>query len=247
MLNDGGANVPVFNPNNPDSGDFHEFTTGDRFNFNGPGFNYLLAPNRRANLFTTVTHQVAEHARVVFLGSYTNRKSQTKGAPEPLCLGNGCGNRILENVVVSKDNPYNPFGVDLSVANGNLEFFGRRPLESGARIFEQDVDTYFGSLGIEGEHHTGSRGFLWDLTASYGENRGFQQKFGSHNAARLAVALGDPAVCAATPNCVPFNFFGGQGPDGMGSITQEMLDFVALHPARLQQADPARLRRQRHR
>jgi iron complex outermembrane receptor protein len=38
--------------------------------------------------------------------------------------------------------------------------------------------------------------------------------------------MGDPAVCAATPNCVPFNFFGGQGPDGNGSITQDMLDFV---------------------
>jgi iron complex outermembrane receptor protein len=27
---------------------------------------------------------------------------------------------------------------------------------------------------------------------------------------------------------VPFNFFGGQGPDGNGSITQEMLDFVSF-------------------
>ncbi|MGD2113912.1 MAG: TonB-dependent receptor, partial [Acidobacteriota bacterium] len=149
-------------------------------------------------------------------------------APEPLCLGNGCGNRILENIVIDADQRYNPFGVDLSVADGTLEFFGRRPLESGPRIFEQEVDTYFGSLGIEGDIHTGSRGFLWDITASYGENRGFQQKFGAHNAARLAVALGDPQVCAATPNCVPFNFFGGQGPDGNGSITQEMLDFVGF-------------------
>ena len=38
--------------------------------------------------------------------------------------------------------------------------------------------------------------------------------------------MGDPAVCAATPNCVPFNFFGGQGTNGEGSITEEMLDFV---------------------
>jgi iron complex outermembrane receptor protein len=38
--------------------------------------------------------------------------------------------------------------------------------------------------------------------------------------------MGDPDVCAQVPNCVPFNFFGGQGPDGNGSITQEMLDYV---------------------
>ncbi len=82
------------------------------------------------------------------------------------------------------------------------------------------------SLGLEGEFEAGSRTMYWDLTGSYGDNRGFQEKFGAHNAAKLQVAMGDPAVCAATPNCVPFNFFGGQGPNGEGSITQEMLDFV---------------------
>jgi len=33
-------------------------------------------------------------------------------------------------------------------------------------------------------------------------------------------------VCAATPGCVPFNFFGGQGANGTGSITQDQLDYV---------------------
>lgn len=228
VLNDGGANKPVFDPNNPNSGGFHEFTTADRFNFNRADFNFLLTPNERANLFTSITHELSDRTRAIFRGSYTNRKSATRAAPEPLCLGNGCGNRILENIVIDADQIYNPFGVDLSVANGNLEFIGRRPLESGPRIFEQEVDTYYAVFGLEGGFHTGSRGLFWDLTASYGENRGFQQKFNSHNAAKLSVALGDPDVCAATPNCVPFNIFGGQGPNGTGSITQEMLDFVGF-------------------
>jgi iron complex outermembrane recepter protein len=228
VLNDGGAHVPAFDPNNPNAGDFHEFATADRFNFNGDGFNYLQTPNERLNLHTSLTRELTDHMDFVLTGSYTNRKSSTKAAPEPLCLGNGCGNRILENVVVSRDNPYNPFGVDLSVANGNLEFFGRRPLEAGPRLFDQDVDTYFASAGLDGDLHSATRNFSWDVTASYGENRGFQQKHGAFNAARLSVALGDPAVCAATPNCVPFNFFGGQGPDGNGSFTREMLDYVTF-------------------
>lgn len=228
VLNDGGANKPQFDPDDPNSGGFREFTTADRFNFNASGFNYLLTPNERTNLYTSVTHELTERTNLLFRGSYTNRKSRTRAAPEPLCLGNGCGNRILEDIVIDADQIYNPFGVDLSVADGTLEFIGRRPLESGARRFEQDVDTLYGILGMEGGFRTGSRGYFWDVTASYGENRGFQQKFGSHNAARLAVALGDPAVCAATPNCVPFNLFGGQGPDGTGSITKEMLDFVGF-------------------
>ena len=72
------------------------------------------------------------------------------------------------------------------------------------------------------------RSLYWEAYGSYGANQGFQEKYDSHNAARLQVAMGDPAVCAATPNCVPFNFFGGQGPDGTGSITREMLDFVTF-------------------
>lgn len=228
VLNDGQGNKPAFDPNNPNSGGFHEFSTADRFNFNRADFNFLLTPNERANLYTSIDHQLTDATRLTFRGSYTNRTSRTQAAPEPLCLGNGCGNRILENIVIDADQRYNPFGVDLSVADGTLEFFGRRPLESGPRRFQQEVDTYYATLGLDGGFRTASRSFVWDVSASYGENRGFQQKQGAHNAARLAVALGPPEVCAATPNCVPFNFFGGQGPDGNGSITQEMLDFVGF-------------------
>ena len=47
-----------------------------------------------------------------------------------------------------------------------------------------------------------------------------QTKLNQFNARMLNVALGDPAVCAATPGCVPLNIF------GEGSMTPEMLDFV---------------------
>ncbi len=225
VLNDGTVPLPTWDPTNPDSGDYHSFSGADRFNYNGPGFNFLRTPNERLNLYTSVTHDFSETLRLVGTASYTNRTSETKAAPEPLCLGNGCGNRINDNFFISGLNPFNPFG-DLSVADGSLEFFGRRPLESGGRLFFQDVNTYMLSLGLEGDFEAANRSFYWDLFASYGDNAGFQEKFNSHNAAKLQTAMGDPAICAATPNCVPFNFFGGQGPDGTGSITEEMLDFV---------------------
>jgi len=226
VLNDGAGNIPVFDPLNPTADDFHAFSTADRFNFNGPGYNYLKTPNERLNLYTNVTHKLSDTVEMFIRGSYTNRTSDTKAAPEPLCLGNDCGNRINDNFFISALNPYNPFGVDLSVALGTLDFFGRRPLESGRRLFHQDINVYMLSAGFMGEFEAGSRKMFWDLTAGYGDNRGFQEKQNSHNAAKLQVAMGDPAVCAATPNCVPFNFFGGQGVNGEGSITEEMLNFV---------------------
>ena len=227
-LNDGGDNLPAFDPEHPTSGDFHAFTSADRFNYNGDRYNFLQTPNRRLNFHAQMRHELSAALRFIGAATHARRRSTTKGAPEPLCLGNGCGNRFLNAVVIDADQPYNPFGADLSVANGNLVFMGRRPLESGPRLFRQKIETWFFSAKLEGEFSLGSRAFLWDLNASHGRNEGAQRKEGAHNGAKLAIALGDPAICAATPGCVPFNFFGGQGPDGGGSITQEMLDFVGF-------------------
>ncbi len=60
----------------------------------------------------------------------------------------------------------------------------------------------------------------WDVTGIRAENDATQTKLNQFNARSLNVALGDPAVCAATPGCVPLNIV------GEGSMTQEMLDFV---------------------
>ena len=226
VLNDGGANIPVFDFADPFADDFHPWSNADRFNYNGPGFNFLRTPNERTNVFASVTHRFNDSIRAIARASYTKRKSETKAAPEPICLGDGCGNRIADNISISALNPFNPFFIDLSVANDNMNFIGRRPLESGGRLFFQSVDSYFVSVGLEGEFTTGDRVVFWDLTASYGDNSGFQEKKNSHNIAKIQIALGDPAVCAAVPNCVPLNIFGGQGPNGTGSFTPDMLDFI---------------------
>lgn len=225
VLNDGMGNIPVFDPTSPNGGDYHAFTSADRFNFNGPGYNYLQTPNSRTNLYASVVHSLTDKVRLNLKASYTHRESRTQGAPEPFYIGNGSGNPITDNMFISALNPYNPFGVDLSTANGNLEFIGRRPLESGPRIFDQDVDTYQFTAALDGDFGN-ERTWYWDVFVTYAENRGFQQKQGAHDGAKMQIALGDPAVCAQVPGCVPFNLFGGQGPNGEGSITQEMLDFV---------------------
>ena len=225
VLNDGTVPLPTWDPTNPDAGDFHSFSNADRFNFNGPGFNFLQTPNERVNLYTNVTHNLTDQVRLVFKGSYTHRESQTRGAPEPFCLGNGCGNPLVDNMFISALNPFNPFGVDLSINNGNFEFYARRPLESGGRIFDQNVDTYSATLALEGDFGS-ERTYYWDLFATYAENQGNQTKQGAHNGANLQLAVGDPAICATVPGCVPFNLFGGQGANGEGSFTPEMLAFV---------------------
>jgi iron complex outermembrane receptor protein len=64
VLNDGGANIPLWDPNDPNGGaDFHGFSAADRFNYNGPGFNVLRTPNERVNFYANVRHDLAPLVR----------------------------------------------------------------------------------------------------------------------------------------------------------------------------------------
>jgi iron complex outermembrane receptor protein len=105
VLNDGTVPLPTWDPLNPDAGDFHSFSGADRFNYNGPGFNFLRTPNERFNMYANVTHDFTDRVSMFARVSYTNRSSETKAAPEPLCLGNGCGSRITDNFLIAANNP----------------------------------------------------------------------------------------------------------------------------------------------
>ncbi|KAF1014801.1 MAG: Vitamin B12 transporter BtuB [Stenotrophomonas maltophilia] len=55
----------------------------------------------------------------------------------------------------------------------------------------------------------------------YSKNKAQQTNYGSYDIFKVNQALGDPALCAATPGCVPLNIFGG-----VGSITPDMLKWI---------------------
>src|SRR6185295_751922 len=149
-------------------------------------------------------------------------------APEPIFVGIGAGTGgVADTISISALNPFNPFGYDLTTGpigspGVNFDFAGRRPLELGPRIFTQNVKTWYLNFGLDGtvnsEHHT----FDWDLNYVHTMNRAEQLFTGGFNVAHLKTALGDPAVCAATPGCTPLDIFGGQG----RPITQAMANYV---------------------
>lgn len=225
VLNDG-VTLPTYDPNNPGSADFHNFTTADRFNFRP--YNYLVTPNRRVNLFGKAEYAVAEDIDLRFTAAYTNRKSRNQAAPNPLFLGSDAGAGFyLDNIFIPADHRYNPFGIDLD-GRSNLITIGRRPLEAGPRIFEQTVDSWMLSGSLVGEMEFGSRPLFWDVSVNWGRNNASQQGRNIFNARKLALALGPEANCLAVPGCVPFNIFGGQGPNGGGSITPEMLAWATF-------------------
>lgn len=67
----------------------------------------------------------------------------------------------------------------------------------------------------------GERSWSWDVNLAHGRNQAEQENRGSYNARNIAIALGNPAVCAATPGCTPLDIF------GFNTITPEMLAFIS--------------------
>lgn len=200
--------------------DFRCFTSADRFNF--AQFNLLLTPSERKSLFAQARWDFDENLSWWVKGLYNNRESLNQAAAEPLFLGIAVPTNFwADNVRIPANHPFNPFGFELRAGpGGNFALGGRRPLEGGPRRFFQDVDTYYFGTGLEGSFSVADRLMYWDVNVVRSESEATQTNFGSYNARRVSIALGDPAVCAANPGCTPLNIFGA------GSITPAMLAYI---------------------
>lgn len=207
---------PVYNPAAPTTGGFVGFTNADRFNFSQ--FNLLLTPSERTGIFGQVRVDLSDNVSWYLKTLYNNRESTNQAAPEPIFLGPGAGTGgLADTVSIDRTNPFNPFGFTLDAAS-NFIFLGRRPIEGGPRIYNQDVDTWYIATGLEGTFDVGN-GLFWDVNIVKSENEAEQTYFGSYNIAHIQRALGPVSQCTAP--CVPLDLFGGPG-----TITPAMLAYI---------------------
>lgn len=208
----------------PQLGDFRAFDTiNDPYNF-APD-NYLATPQERYNIYAQGRYKISEDVAFKADVLYNRRKSEQLLAAMPLTIGNVSGAITAngENVSVGANNPYNPFGValDPDPVNGNMTAIQRRLVESGGRLFMQDVNTYRVSLALEGQAVMGGRYLDWDVSSIYADNQSRDMTQGLFDTTRIANALSDD--CLADDLCVPLNLFGG-----VGSITPEMLEYISF-------------------
>jgi iron complex outermembrane receptor protein len=184
-----GASDPTYTSGQPDcpttrTDDFHCFTTADRFNF--APYNLLLTPSERKSVFGQVRFDISDSLRAYGKVLYNERDSTNQAAPEPIFLGTDAGvyNHWAEtDLVIAANNPYNPFGFDLTTMGPtpNLFLLGRRPIEGGPRVFEQNVETWYVNAGLEGTFDVGERPYDWDVNAVHSERPSEQRNHGSYN------------------------------------------------------------------
>lgn len=216
-----GTTTPVWNPANPTGpgSTYTNWSGASRFNYQP--FNLLLTPSERKSMFTNMTYKVTDDIEVHIKGLFNQRLSANQAAPEPIFVGPYAGTGgIADNISISHLNPYNPFGIDLNPAS-NFGWVTRRPIEVGPRLFDQDVDTYYFNFGIKGTLHIGN-GLSWDINYATSDNKATQTFTNGYNIGKIAIALGDPAVCAQVPGCVPLDLFGGQG----RPMTAAMISYI---------------------
>jgi iron complex outermembrane receptor protein len=205
----------------PTLADYRAFAGApDRFNF--APYNYILTPLERYGMFANVRTELSSNANFTVKIVWNRRNSENQAAPLPLFVGPDAGNgNLLDTIVIDATNPFNPFG---TLDASSYAFIGRRMIEGGPRHYSQRVDTIYETATFDGNFGLFGHDWYWDINGILANNSARQTVRGNINAAKLAVALGPVANCNATPGCVPFNIFGG-----VGSITQNMLDYVAFN------------------
>jgi outer membrane receptor protein involved in Fe transport len=196
--------------------DFRDFVfpeTDDPLSSGNDGINYWLYETSASdiaqhNASFTGNYKLTDKLTGFVESSFNRRKSRGYLAPDYFGAVYG------DPVVLSANNDFNPFGVDLSVARtiGEQPFRGRRQSSVTA-----DVARFV--AGVEGEIGT------WNWDVSYNHQNLDQLTFGGEGVLRdrLLQAAGDSDDCRAAGNgCVPINLLGGPG-----TITPEMLDFIS--------------------
>ncbi len=185
--------------------------TGNDF-YNYAAENYLTIPSTTIQAWSSGDAKFANNAvRPYYEASYTSRTSTTNAAPMPLNPAD------YNNIVVSKNSVYNPFGTDLS-------FLGRRLVEFGNRTYADDLGTFRVVTGVDGvlPSSTGPLdGWYWDASLNYGRTSGTFTTGGSFRNSRVASAVGPSfadasGVHCGTPGnvidgCTPLNLLGGPG------------------------------------
>ena len=223
-LNDGVVGLPVYDPADPcgPADDYHPWSNADRFNYST--YNLTLTPSTRTGFFGRIDHRATDSLKIHLRALVNRRESVNQAAPEPVWAGTLAeSGSLMDEIVIDADNPYNPFRFDV----GPGAFVTRRPLESGPRVFEQDVLTRYATVGMEGVWTRLPRTLSWDANLIWARNTADQTKHGAHNARRMLQALGSSEACARTPGCVPLNLLGGQA-GGEGTITTAMLDWIGF-------------------
>jgi len=192
----------------------------DRYNYQPD--NLLLTPQERGAFFGKVSYQINDYA-TAYASVLANRTySGYQIAALPF-------DAQVDDVVISKDNIYNPFGTDFGGLSGVNPNFLLRLSALGDRRSEAVSDSKIVNAGVKGK--LGDTGWEWDANVSYSRLDQLATIYGYLLKSKLAGAFGpsfiDPttgvATCGTAENpisdCTPVNIFNPTAPGQAAALS----------------------------
>jgi iron complex outermembrane recepter protein len=199
--------------------DYRCFTNADHYNYQP--YNLLTTPVQRSQAFTKMSYDINDYATAYGNFTFSHTHSNSEEASLPF-------DSPVDDVVISKNNIYNPFGIDFGGISGANEAALWRLSGLGDRVFIADTNTAVMNLGVKGK--TGLSDWTYDLNVGYSRLDQTQSQGGYYLKSAMQAAVGPSfyaspttglQVPAGTPgavltcgtqaipigNCTPLNIF----------------------------------------
>jgi outer membrane receptor protein involved in Fe transport len=202
-----------------DPANYHCFSGADAYNYQP--FNLLITPQERTSLFTMLNYELGEGMEAYGEVLYNRTRSGFQLASLPFDAN-------ADDIVISADNAYNPFGYDFGGVDGLNPNFLTRLEALGNRESEVNTDSILANAGVRGD--IGSTSWQWDAGVQLGRMSQDQNITGYLLKPQLQNAVGptyeiSPGVygcgtsaATAISGCTPINIFNLSDPAQIASL-----------------------------
>ncbi|MFO1428169.1 MAG: TonB-dependent receptor [Steroidobacteraceae bacterium] len=204
------------------------FTGADLYNYQP--FNLIMTPQERGAVFISGDTDINENVELYAEMLYNRTSSGYQIAPLPF-------DALADDVIISSNSMYNPFGIDFGGFNSTRPNFRVRLESLGNRFSSTVSDSKLLNTGIRGD--LGSSGWAYDFNLGYGRLDQTQQINGYLYQPALALALGPSFSNAGVPtcgtpaapiaNCTPINIFNVQDPASIAALRLVQTSYSTNH------------------
>jgi outer membrane receptor protein involved in Fe transport len=205
--------------------DYRCFTDPDHYNYQP--FNLLTTPVERTQAFSRVSYDINDYATAYANFTFNHTHSNAEEAALPF-------DSQADDVVISKNNIYNPFGIDfggLTTGNPNAEW---RLTGLGDRVLVADTNTVVANVGVKGK--TGLGDWTYDANLGYSDLTYSQSNNGYFLKSAFQAALGPSFLLNGVPtcgtptdiiaSCTPYDIFNQQSAAANAALKSIAVDVV---------------------
>ncbi|GFE78997.1 TonB-dependent receptor [Steroidobacter agaridevorans] len=201
----------------PTASDYHCFGGSDLYNYQP--FNLLITPQERSSVFTMLNYKLGETTEAYGEVLYNRTRSGFELAPLPFDAN-------ADDIIISANNAYNPFGIDFGGVLVGGPAFRTRMEALGNRASTVDTDDILANAGVRGD--VGTSTWKWDAGVQVGRKNqdsnisGYILRSDLQNAVGPTTMVDGVLRCGTADNiiagCTPINLFNIQDPAQIAAL-----------------------------